>query len=1257
MDALQQLDQQLPPSSSAPTSSLDPNADFSLLEVGTAVEAIPTNPASPLPLSVLPCGLPPALCRDKDPATIHAQLRDQFLFNLTPLAIHDPILSQRHWPRKTNPLNLQSIHVSPARSTFAVKRNIITGDPEGFSEVSLQNSDSTAINSLSMQRKAGDKSNATFGLTTNKPFLPGGFVPSKTTSTVEPTEQIELEDRSKFCDVPPGFENGIPQGFFVTPERPQPPAASKTPVVEPSQPDSPPSNHVISIADILTLNDEDLQLEDTTEEVKPQDEPSEVEDEVINMLSKPDSTESKLASHQKKDEKETWVIEEDPYKKVTDFEWQVPEMAFTYPFELDTFQKLAVIHLERHESVFVAAHTSAGKTVVAEYAIALCAKHMTRCIYTSPIKALSNQKFRDFRQTFEDVGLLTGDVQIKPEASCLIMTTEILRSMLYRGADMVRDVEWVIFDEVHYINDADRGVVWEEVIIMLPDHVNIIMLSATVPNTVEFADWVGRTKKKKMFVISTMKRPVPLEHFLYTGSSTKTASELFKLVDSNKKLLDKGYKDACEAKKSRTKQNDKNFGPRGGHKGAKSAGAEKTLYISFVNMLKKKGLAPMVIFTFSKKRCEQNATALMALDLTSQQEKSDIHVFIETSVNRLKGSDRTLPQVLRMRDMLKRGIGVHHSGLLPIIKEMVELLFGKGLIKVLFATETFAMGVNMPAKAVAFDSTRKYDGGGFRDLMPGEYVQMAGRAGRRGLDDTGTVVIICKGDMPDLASLKMMILGKPTKLQSRFRLTYNMILNLLRVEELRVEDMMKRSFSEFHTQRDASEHEKELEAGNEKLQSVEEVQCDFCVDLAEYYKGSVEVLSLSHSLQETILAKGSKVLSSGRVVVVNNAFYRNSLAVILRQARTRHDEPPQFDVLVIRDVIGDDEAPPDTPTGNSRANDPLPVTQLFLPQGALGFDVTKVNGMDFVSITKSILKFSTLEVCDRPRKEAQSKVAQQLLRLAQANPSGLPTVDPVKDLKIKDLDFVDHFRRRERIQAQLLACECTKCPEFVAHYAHFHLRSSLNEKIKDLQYKLSDKSLHLLPEYESRVEVLKYLNYVDDDCAVQLKGRVACEVSTCDEIIATELVFENVLTPLEPEEIVALLSCLVFQEKNASAPKLTPVLETGVQKIKEIATRVALAQLHCKLDTPVNEYIESLHFGLVEVVHEWARGTPFSEITDLTDVLEGSIVRCIVRLDETCRDVRNAARVIGDPVLYQKMDQASTLIKRDIVFAASLYTT
>lgn len=216
------------------------------------------------------------------------------------------------------------------------------------------------------------------------------------------------------------------------------------------------------------------------------------------------------------EQKEEWAINDKA--DMSNFDLLVPKAnrAIVYPFEMDDFQKRAVYRLEKGDSVFVAAHTSAGKTLVAEYAIALSLKHMTKTVFTSPIKALSNQKFRDFKKLFgkDEIGIVTGDVSINKNASCTIMTTEVLQSQLYNDMDCLQDVEWVIFDEVHYINDEDRGHVWEEVIIKLPDHISIVMLSATSPNYMEFAEWVGRTKKKKVYVQCTYQRPVPLEHFM-----------------------------------------------------------------------------------------------------------------------------------------------------------------------------------------------------------------------------------------------------------------------------------------------------------------------------------------------------------------------------------------------------------------------------------------------------------------------------------------------------------------------------------------------------------------------------------------------------------------------------------------------------------------------------------------------------------------------------------------------------------------------
>ncbi|XP_008479698.1 helicase SKI2W-like [Diaphorina citri] len=375
-----------------------------------------------------------------------------------------------------------------------------------------------------------------------------------------------------------------------------------------------------------------------------------------------------------------WAEMLDVSKPVLDFDAKVPIMAHTWPFELDVFQKQAIIKLEEHNHVFVTAHTSAGKTVIAEYAIALSQNHKTRTIYTSPIKALSNQKYRDFRETFQDVGLVTGDFQINTTASCLVMTTEILRSMLYRGSDVLRDLEYVIFDEVHYINDSERGHVWEEVLILLPKEVCIVMLSATVPNTLEFADWVGNTKKTKVYVVSTLKRPVPLKHFLYVGPVLEK-NQLFLIREAEGEFLTRGYLAAKEVKCR--KQLEKGGSGGGKLNGPFTRGAEKNLFISFLNYLRKSQNLPVVLFTLSRKRCDQNAANLLSMDFSTATEKSKIHRFFQDSIRNLQNEDdRALPQVKRLEQLLKNGIGVHHSGILPILKEIVEMLFQKGLVKV-----------------------------------------------------------------------------------------------------------------------------------------------------------------------------------------------------------------------------------------------------------------------------------------------------------------------------------------------------------------------------------------------------------------------------------------------------------------------------------------------------------------------------------------------------------------------------------------------
>ncbi|GMT22252.1 hypothetical protein PFISCL1PPCAC_13549, partial [Pristionchus fissidentatus] len=422
-----------------------------------------------------------------------------------------------------------------------------------------------ATTSMSLNREPAKDATGIKGSSSNIPFMPGGFnetLDNVIRFTAEGKNEVDEED-SKYLnyevlltDVPGLVNNPVLKDKKEAAKADAAAPPAKEPLLDLESAD------IFDLMDFVASGERPafLTQPETRDDVTPGDkkkekssEEEEVTPEVEEILSLPALPE--------RDDKKTSVLAKRASRGEFLYAYEIPttvnlpeyakieeRMAKKYPFPLDPFQQAAVVCMERGESVFVAAHTSAGKTVVAEYAIALCQQHKTRAIYTSPIKALSNQKYRDFKMIFDEVGLVTGDIQIAPESFCLIMTTEILRSMLYNGSEVIRELEWVVFDEVHYINDADRGHVWEEVLIMLPAHVGIIMLSATVPNCTEFADWVGRIKNRRLAVVSTPRRPVPLEHHLYTGQDGKTKKDLFCLVKGDEEFNYLNYKKAANAK-------------------------------------------------------------------------------------------------------------------------------------------------------------------------------------------------------------------------------------------------------------------------------------------------------------------------------------------------------------------------------------------------------------------------------------------------------------------------------------------------------------------------------------------------------------------------------------------------------------------------------------------------------------------------------------------------------------------------------------
>lgn len=569
----------------------------------------------------------------------------------------------------------------------------------------------------------------------------------------------------------------------------------------------------------------------------------------------------------------------------------------------------------------------------------------------------------------------------------------------------------------------------------------------------------------------------------------------------------------------------------------------------------------------------------------------------------------------------------------------------------------------MPAKSVVFSGIRKHDGHSFRTLLPGEYTQMAGRAGRRGLDTTGTVIIIGGDELPDAATLNEMMLGVPNKLISQFRLTYNMILNLLRVEALKVEEMIKRSFSENASQSLAPEQQKQIERSEKALTKLATVDCAICsADIEAHYDVSAELSRLQGKLMDEAAhhPQANKAFAAGRVVLLYDKHFRGNIGVILRPSpglvgpdfteatSAVHRRTYWVLTLVSEDTkSGDDDfesvtAPPRWPVGLQKISRPT-------------WQLVTVSTDSISLLVDKVVKVNATNVLDKRMDDAIDETLQslvdlhaQLLSLEEG--SDLPEIDWTR---MRSLDFQEGLRNRNSLRPRIAKMECRLCGDFDEHYEILHERKLAEADLQQLRLAVSDQNLELLPDYEQRVEVLKELQFIDENSTVLLKGRVACEINSADELVLTELILENTLAQFTPEEAVALLSVFVFVEKTTSVPEIPMNMQDGLAVIYDIADRVERVQDAHKV--PHEDFRSKFKPGLVEVVYEWAKGMPFNQITDLTDVPEGTIVRVITRLDETCREVRDAARVVGDRELFVKMEQAQALIKRDIVFAASLY--
>lgn len=913
-----------------------------------------------------------------------------------------------------------------------------------------------------------------------------------------------------------------------------------------------------------------------------------------------------------------------------------------YPFTLDPFQKESVLCLENNQSVLVSAHTSAGKTVVAEYCIAMSLKAKQRVIYTTPIKALSNQKYRELFEEFKDVGLMTGDVTINPSASCLIMTTEILRSMLYRGSEITREVAWVVFDEIHYMRDKERGVIWEETIILLNDNVHYVFLSATIPNARQFCEWIAYLHKQPCHVVYTDYRPTPLQHYIYPAGG----DGIHLVVDENSVFREDNFNKAMmvlkDAPADQGKSNTNKRLSRGGANIQGGTSGESGVY-KVLQTIMEKNMAPVIVFSFSKKECEAYALIAAKSDYNSDEEKKLVQQVFDNAISILSDEDQKLPQVESVLPILKKGIGIHHSGMLPVLKETIEILFSEGLLKVLFATETFSMGLNMPARTVLFTSCRKWDGKDTRWITSGEYIQMSGRAGRRGLDDKGIVILMIDERMSPAAA-KDIVKGQSNALNSAFHLTYNMVLNLLRVEGINPEFMLQRSFYQFQNYAN-------IPNLCEKLKKCEDdynaIVFEKEHEISHYFNLRQQVESLRHQLS-SIISQPKYVINfmnPGRLINVINKNDNFGWGVVLNFKKRANNKFNESEPIFTIDCL-------------------LYVTKESAKSGYLS-EIKPCNDddgvMHVIPIQTSVIRAISSICIYLPQNlqslDSKQSVLKTLREIKKRTKGNFPLLDPVEDMGIKDKNLVEIVKKIESVEEQILQNNMHKDPATAELYKRYEKKALLKNELKQAKTELRQAwSLLQMDDLKCRKRVLRRLGYCNEQDVIDTKGRVACEIDTGEELVLTEMLFNGVFNDMTTSQCVSLCSCFVVTENvKEDQPKLSQELAGPFKIMQDTAKRVATVSKECKLDVEIDEYVDRLKPHLMDVMTEWVNGVPFAKVCTMTSIFEGNIIRHIRRLEELLRQMSCAAKAIGNTQLEAKFNEGILKIKRDIVFAASLY--
>ena len=868
-----------------------------------------------------------------------------------------------------------------------------------------------------------------------------------------------------------------------------------------------------------------------------------------------------------------------------------------YPFGLDGFQREGCLALARGHSVLVAAPTGAGKTVVGEFAVHQALRLGRKCFYTTPIKALSNQKFHDLSARYgaDRVGLLTGDNSINSEAPIVVMTTEVLRNMLYADSPTLDQLGFVVMDEVHYLADRFRGPVWEEVIIHLPQGVLLAALSATVSNAEEFGEWLG-TVRGATDVIVDEHRPVPLWQQVMVGDRLL---DLF-VDEAHQRVNPELLRIARESARW----------PEQRRRGRRPNRDRLTPWrTDVVTELHDDHLLPGITFIFSRAGCDAAVQQCLSagLTLTTPQERRQIEEIVDARTMDLPHEDLGVLGYDTWREGLRRGIAAHHAGLLAMFKEVVEDLFQRGLVKMVFATETLALGINMPARTVVLERLVKWNGENHVDITPGEYTQLTGRAGRRGIDVEGHAVVVWHPGL-DPQALAGLASTRTYPLRSSFRPSYNMAVSLIgRMGRTLARDILETSFAQFQADRGVVALAAQVRRNEEALQGYRDaLQCHLG-DFEEYAALRRELSDLERGAAKergqrdrAAIEESMKGLRVGDVVALPSG-RRVSPAVVVGLDEAGLGAPPRITV-----VTSDRQV---RRMGSSEVHASLAVIgRVKVPK-----DFSARSANDRKALAERLRGFADEAAHARSPKRAAAG----------------------------DSDATSSLRR------QLRQHPCHGCAEREAHARWAERYFRLMRDTESLQRRVDSRTTSVARQFDRICDLLLETGYLEGDPEaprVTASGQMLAGIYSDNDLLVAQAITEGLWDDVSPPELVALAGAVVYEGRQRED---SPRLPGG--KVRESALELAelareLDEIEARWGVPTSR---DLDLGFVWPVHSWAQGGRLATILADSEMAAGDFVRWCRQAIDLLDQIRDA--VDRDHPLHTTARRARDLIDRGIV--------